>query len=437
MYLIAIIIAIVAVLTTAPADLAAAPAAPIDSLAREYVRLALRVGQYVPNYIDAYFGPDELKPEVVKDEAGKGFPYQEFCQGVDRLLAWDEEIGKQASAESGKRRAAFLHGQLSSMRAVLDRRDGKKLTFDDEAAAIFEVKAPHHDSAYFETLLFRLDSLLPGKGDISERFMKFQDSFVVPREKIDTLVRLCLAECRRRTAEHLALPDGEKCQVELVGGQSWGGYNWYLGGLQSLIQIDTTANMYIGSFIGLAAHEGYPGHHYSNIVNDKRLVQDSGWIEYSVYPMYSPTSVIGEGMANFGVDLVFPPKDREEYYKKTLFPIAGLDTSGIETYCRALEVKKELDDASVDAARMYLDGTLDSNQTIAWLQRYALETHEQAVKSLAFSLDYRSYRVTYTVGEKLVSDFVSRNGGTPDNPARRWHLYDSLLTIPCLPIDLE
>lgn len=437
MRLIMIIISVFIVSATAPALSAAPPATPIDSLARAYVGLALRVGQYVPDYIDAYFGPDDLKQDAAKEEVGKGFPYQQLCRDVDRLLARAEEIGKNAPTEAGKRRLAFLLGQLSSMRSVLDRRSGKKLTFDEEAEAIYEVKAPQHDSAYYDALLQRLDSLLPGQGDVAERYAKFQESFIVPRKMIDTLVRLCLSECRRRTAEHLALPDGEKCRVELVGGQSWGGYNWYLGGLQSLIQIDTTTNMYIGSLIGSAAHEGYPGHHYSNIVKDKRLVQDSGWIEYSVFPLFSPSSVIDEGMANFGVELVFPLKDRAEFYKRTLFPLAGLDTSAVETYCRVLDAKKQLDDAALDAARMYLDGIRDSNQTIAWLRRYALETHDQAVKTLVFFSDYRSYRVTYTVGEKLVSDYVNRNGDTPDNPARRWELFDSLLTTPCLPIDLE
>src|SRR5436189_3264532 len=32
----------------------------------------------------------------------------------------------------------------------------------------------------------------------------------------------------------------------------------------------------------LAAHEGYPGHHVYNVLLEKNLLQDRGWIEFSV-----------------------------------------------------------------------------------------------------------------------------------------------------------
>ena len=61
--------------------------ASVDSLAQEYVKLVLRVGRYVPNYVDAYIGPAELKEAAAREEVEKGFPYQQLCFDAEQMLA--------------------------------------------------------------------------------------------------------------------------------------------------------------------------------------------------------------------------------------------------------------------------------------------------------------------------------------------------------------
>jgi hypothetical protein len=39
----------------------------ISSLAEEYVRLGLEIGQYDQSFVDAYYGPDSLKPAATLD----------------------------------------------------------------------------------------------------------------------------------------------------------------------------------------------------------------------------------------------------------------------------------------------------------------------------------------------------------------------------------
>ena len=43
-----------------------------------------------------------------------------------------------------------------------------------------------------------------------------------------------------------------------------------------------------------------------NALLEERLVKGKGWVEFSVYPLYSPQSLIAEGSANYGIDLAFP-----------------------------------------------------------------------------------------------------------------------------------
>ena len=67
---------------------------------------------------------------------------------------------------------------------------------------------------------------------------------------------------------------------------------------QSLIQLNTGFPMHISKAVDLSCHEGYPAHHAFNALLEKNLVEDQGWIEYSLYPLFSPQSLIAEGSGN-------------------------------------------------------------------------------------------------------------------------------------------
>ena len=137
--------------------------------------------------------------------------------------------------------------------------------------------------------------------------------------------------------QHVTLPADEHFTVEYVTNKSWSGYNWYQGGFRSLIQVNTDLPIYIDRAIDLACHEGYPGHHVYNALLEKHLVKDRGWIEFTVYPLFSPQSLIAEGTANFGIEVAFPGRERVEFEQATLFPAAGLDPSSARrstTRCR-------------------------------------------------------------------------------------------------------
>ena len=99
-------------------------------------------------------------------------------------------------------------------------------------------------------------------------------------------IRSYYAECRRRTLEHIALPEGESFTIEYVSDKPWTGYNWYKGDAVSLIQVNTDLPISISRAVDLGCHEGYPGHHTYNALLEKNLVRDKGWVEYSLYPLF-------------------------------------------------------------------------------------------------------------------------------------------------------
>ena len=246
-------------------------------------------------------------------------------------------------------------------------------------------------------------------------------------------MRAAIDECRRRTAAHIALPASEAFTMEFVTGKSWSGYNWYKGNNVSLIQINTDLPFYVDRATDLGCHEGYPGHHVLNALLEERLTKGLGWIEYSVYPLYSPQSLIAEGSANYGIELAFPGPERTAYERKTLYPLAGLPTAGAEWYGALQEATRDLQSARFTIARELLEGRINEGEAVRLTQRYLLVSPERARQMTEFTKQYRSYVINYGLGLDMVRADVEAAGATP---AARWRRMEQLLSEPTLPSDL-
>jgi hypothetical protein len=408
----------------------------MNRIAESYVKLALAVGQHDPDYVDAYYGPPEWRTEV---EAGGKRPLAEIRKEAAGLIS---ELAAQRPAANGSEemiqlRHEYLARQLHALAARVDQLSGKKMTFDEETKALYDTVAPHHDEAYFQAMVEQLDAVLPGDGPVVEQLDHFRESFVIPRDRLDTVFQTAIAECRRRTAPHVKLPAGESFEIEYVTDKPWSGYNWYKGNYHSVIQLNTDLPVYIDRAIDLACHEGYPGHHVYNALLEKNLVRDRGWPEASIYPLFSPQSLIAEGTANFGIEVAFPGPERVAYEKEKLFPLAGLDPAAADRYYEVAAMAQKLSHAGNQAARRFLDGELTREQAVDWMMKYALYPKDRAEQRIRFVERYRSYVINYNWGQDLVRQYVERQGGTPDNPQKRWEIFVDLLSSPRLPSGLQ
>ena len=223
-----------------------------------------------------------------------------------------------------KLRREYLQKQISALAARVRMLKGEKLKFDDESRALYDAVAPTFRIRTSTKSSPSWRQRFPASGSLWERYEKWRKPFMIPKEKLDTVFQLAIKECRARTLAHVALPPNESFAVEYVTNKPWGGYNWYKGNFHSVIQVNTDLPIYIDRAVDLAAHEGYPGHHVYNSLLEKNLGRDRGWVEFSVYALFSPQSLIAEGTANFGRDVAFPTKaDRMRFEKEVLFPAAG------------------------------------------------------------------------------------------------------------------
>ena len=404
----------------------------MDQLAREYVRLVLALGVHDADAVDAYYGPPDLQAEV----RARALP---LAQVVSEIVALRQQVDAwHAPAEAEPaRRLRILKAQARALEARAASAGGRHLTFDEESRTLYDAVAPTYEAAHFERLLAEFDAVLPGTGPVPERYERFRAAFVVPPERVDAVFRRAIAGCRERTRAHVPLPGGEEFTLEYVTDKPWSGYNWYKGNFHSVIQVNTDLPIYIDRALDLACHEGYPGHHVYNALLEQELVRSRGWIEWSVYPLFSPQSLIAEGTANFGISVVFSDAERLAFERDVLFPLAGLDPAHAARYREVQQLASRLSYAGNEAARRHLDGTMTAAEAVAWLERYALMNRERAEQRVRFFERYRSYVINYNLGEDLVEAFVERQGGTPDSPRRRWDVFVDLLRVPRLPSELE
>ena len=406
---------------------------PMNQIAESYVKLALAGGKHDGDFVDAYYGPPEWKAQA--DSAT--VPLADIEQRATALVAQLGDAAGTDTSEIVRLRHAYLQKQLGAMVARLQLVQGTKMSFDDEARALYDVSPPTHTEQHFRDIVARLDTSLPGNGPVPERYVRYRNQFVIPPTKVDTVFKAAIAACKERTARHLTLPPGESFVVEYVKDKPWSGYNWYKGGFHSVIQVNTSLPIYIDRAVDLACHEGYPGHHVYNALLERTLVRDRGWMEFSIYPLFSPQSLIAEGSANYGIDIAFPGEERTAYERETLFPLAGLPADKADEYYRIQDLVRELSYAGNEAARRYLNGEIDARAAADWLQRYALMSPAVAEQRVRFFDKYRSYVINYNYGQDLVRAYVERMAGPNATAEQRWNVFSELLASPRLPSGLR
>ncbi len=401
-------------------------AASLDRIGEEFVKLALAVGEHDPAFVDAYHGPEDWA------EAAKAEPrsLEELAADAQGLMI----SVRRANSGKASVRGEMLEKQIRAALTRIQMAQGKSFPFDEETRLLYDAVAPQYDLVQFDAVLGEIDALLPGDAPLPERVEAFRNSLAVPEDKLQAVFDAAIAECRKRTLVHYDLPDSESFRLEFVTDKPWSGYNWYQGDYESLIQVNTDFPVIIDRAVDLGCHEGYPGHHVWNIFIERDLLEEAGWIEYSVYPLFSPMSVTAEGSANYGIELAFPGQEKIAFERDVLFPIAGLDPAQAATLEKLNDLRRKLSHARNHVAREYLDGRIGREEAIDMLVKYGLQSRERAEQGVRFIETYRGYVLNYNLGRDLVGAYVERQAGL--NGGDRWAAFETLLTTPLSASDI-
>ena len=117
-------------------------------------------------------------------------------------------------------------------------------------------------------------------------------------------LRALIAVLRTRMETLVELPEGEQLVVEEVHDEPWWAFNYYLGNLRSRVVVNSDQQTTAADLVTLAAHEAYPGHHTERVVKEQLLVREQGFLEESIQLVPTPQSLVGEGIAELGLEVV-------------------------------------------------------------------------------------------------------------------------------------
>jgi hypothetical protein len=368
----------------------------IDSISQRYIGLAFDLEAHVEGFVDAYFGPPELR-----ERPGPRPP----AAIADDLAALRAEV---AASDYPPQRRAYLDVQLRGMATTARRLAGEPIAYADEVRGCFDIEPVFTPEAVFEQANAELDALLPGAGELGERMAAWRRGFEVTPAQARQMIERIAAEARRRTAELLELPDGDEVRFELVSDKPWSGYNWYLGGGRSLVEINTDLPIKANALLDLVCHEAHPGHHTEHALKEQLLFRGRGWGEQSIQLINTPECVIAEGIATLAADVIFGD-EAHAWAASELYPLAGIQGDPARE-ARIAAAQWNLRALSGNAAILLHERGAGPDEVVAYIMRYGLRSEREARQSLRFIATplWRTYSFTYFVGRQLLGAWVAR-----------------------------
>jgi hypothetical protein len=380
-----------------------------------YLELGLQLGRHIDGFVDAYFGPPDIKARV---DAAPVVPPDRLAADARRLLADIEASDLDAN------RRHFLLGQVRGLRTTAMKLAGEPITYSDEVETSYGVRPQRVPEDLFAEAHARLDATLPGTGPLAERLIAWRESQVVPPEKLRGAIESLADDLRERTDTMFGLPEGEHVDFELVTNEPWSGFNYFLGDLKSRVAINTDLPVLSNTLSHLVAHESYPGHHTEHTRKEVGLVRRRKQLEETIFLVGTPQCLIAEGLADLGLEVVVSTDGdaRAEFAAAHLKPLGiPYDTEVVATVSKASD---GLGYVRGNVTLLLHEDGADLDDAVAYMERWSLLPRARAQKAVEFLTDptWRAYMTCYVEGLPLCRTFV--NG----DPARFERLITEQLT---------
>jgi hypothetical protein len=400
------------------------PRVTLDEDARQYVRLAVALGERDPDSLDFYAGPADAVSDIRRSPP----PLTAIGRDADALRARVSTLARQVGKDpayrpSGAARADALAADLAAIVARVDLLTGARAPYAQESVSFFGIAPGPIEETQLAAIRARIAALIGGGDRLVDRYATFAARFTIPPARLQPVMVAALDACRAATVAHVTLPVGEQARFEFVADKPWSAFSRYLGGGRSVIQINTDFRFTVDQALQIACHEGYPGHHTRNTLRTGAGDAAAGWPERSVQLTFSPESLTSEASAMLAADVAFPQGERVRLERATLFPLAGLPAALAEAHIEVERLVGHLQIVQAEVARRYLDGQLEFTRAAAELEQRALVPHAEA--QIKYINQYRSYVTTYTAGRAAFAarlEACARSGALPAVPAR-WRCF--------------
>ncbi len=244
----------------------------------KYLRLKFKLAENDNGFVDAYFGPETLKHSDID------------TSGLDKLCS---ELKDSVPSNDSFRRN-YLRGQLQSMETTLRIIAGEEIPYRKGVELLFGFRPTHRE----------ISKISP---DEIKTLRRLREENWVPKSEVLSVCEEVIEHCRSITNEKLdflPLPEKMKADINIVTGKPWGAYNWYMGELHSVVEINLPDNNLANSYdtyrtlIKRITHETFPGHLLEYAIKEQELYVNRGITDASITLTLAPQEVISEGIAN-------------------------------------------------------------------------------------------------------------------------------------------
>ncbi len=384
-----------------------------DRIARDYILLALRLDQHAPGLVDAYVGPRDLKARVDT----------ESLRPPVRLAGDAAELRGRVSAEAAEPdRARWIDRQLVALETQALLLTGIDLPYVELVSRCFDASPEPLPGETYASVRQDLDRLLPGAGDLRSRLDAWDARFVIPADRVRTIVDWFVPRLREASEIRFPAPAGESVAVNLVTGQPWSGYNWYDGGLRSRIDINVDLPLRPHDLVATLSHETFPGHHLEHAWKEQRLVHEQRRLEAAVLLINTPECYVSEGLAELGRRFVIDA-DAWRMLLGGAYRLAGIEADEDDATRQVAigDALHRIRGAGGDAAlRLHADGE-SRDEVRRFLEDEALMDPDRAERRLRFLEHplWRTYVFSYAGGERLLAGWCDA-AGSPEGARSRF-----------------
>jgi hypothetical protein len=357
-----------------------------------YVELCLRLRRHDEGLVDAYFGPQEIADRIEAE------PLRE-----------PRELAADARSVAEEADSSYLRGQAVGLEVVARKLDGEEVPYAEEVERCYAMRPQRVPEERFEEAHRVLDEVLPPGGTLAERYQRWREGDVIPPDKIGEILEALTVRLRDRTRELVGLPAGETSELELVTGEHWSAYNYYLGDLKSRVAVNTDIPVNASVVAVLVAHELYPGHHTEHAWKEQLLYREQGRLEEGVIMYGTPQAVISEGIAELAIEMVV---DDHDGFVAEVLGEWGM-TYDAEVGRRIRQARKPLEWVPANAAILLHEEGVSPEEAKEYIQRWGLVSDNRAQHSLNFVMHPigRTYVTTYTDGYSLCREWVDGDPG--------------------------
>jgi hypothetical protein len=395
----------------------------VDDLVEQYILVVLALGEYAEEYVDTYFGPEKLR-EVAKAR-GK-IPLNALLEEIQTLNRWIRENEQFAPP-----RKDYLSAQLRALETTVRIEAGESMSVQEKVEGIYGFRPERTPEVQFEEAHRILDAYLPGKGAIAERRQMYDDSWRVPVDKLEPLCVIILDELRQRTGERLGLPERERVELQFVKDKPYGGYSYYTGNGQSVVEINLELPKYLHYLVDFLAHEIYPGHHTESCFKDDLLIRGQGHREFWVGLGLSPQLFVAEMIATHAREIVLPDDEFEAWLRDELIPQSEIEGAELVDPAKLTAAMHQLGAVTMNAIFMHWDDGVGEEELKAYVKKYGLLNEDEAAHTVRWVKHpvFHVYGFTYYPGYQLLKEVMGRS---PDPH----EIYARILKEAALPVSI-